>query len=105
MMILSIFVAYLTAIPLGVFSAKNKGLRFDKITTVILFMLYSLPTFWIGTMLVVFFTTPEYGAWTDIFPSIGLGDLPSDAPFWNRFWVHVGFKNGQKNSRRLKFGC
>lgn len=86
MMILSIFVAYLTAIPLGVFSAKKRGLRFDKITTIVLFMLYSLPTFWIGTMLVVFFTTPEYGAWTDFFPSIGLGDLPSDAPFWNRFW-------------------
>lgn len=85
MMILAIIVAYLTAIPLGVFSAKNRGLRFDKITTVILFMLYSLPTFWIATMLIVFFTTPEYGAWTDIFPSIGLGDLPSDAPFWNRF--------------------
>ena len=86
LMMLSIFIAYLTAIPLGVFSAKNKGLRFDTITTVTLFMLYSLPTFWVGTMLVVFFTTPEYGSWTDIFPSIGLGDLPSDAPFWNRFW-------------------
>lgn len=86
MMMLSIFVAYITAIPLGVFSAKNRGLRFDKITTVILFMMFSLPTFWIATMLVVFFTTPEYGVWTDFFPSIGLGDLPSDAPFWNRFW-------------------
>lgn len=86
LMILSIFVAFLTAIPLGVFSAKNRGLRFDKIITLVLFMLYSLPTFWIATMLVVFFTTPEYGAWTNIFPSIGLGDLPSDAPFWNRFW-------------------
>jgi len=86
MMTLAIIVAYLTAIPLGVFAAKNRGLRFDKITTVVLFMLYSLPTFWVATMLVVFFTTPEYGTWTDIFPSIGLGDLPSDAPFWNRFW-------------------
>lgn len=86
MMILAIIVAYLTAIPIGVFSAKNRGLRFDKVTTIILFMLYSLPTFWIATMLVVFFTTPEYGVWTDLFPSIGLGDLPSDAPFWNRFW-------------------
>ena len=86
LMILSIFVAFLTAIPLGVFSAKNRGLRFDKIITLLLFMLYSLPTFWIATMLVVFFTTPEYGGWTNIFPSIGLGDLPSDTPFWNRFW-------------------
>lgn len=86
MMLLAIIVAYCTAIPLGVFSAKKRGQRFDKITTMILFMLYSLPTFWVATMLVVFFSTPEYGAWTDIFPSIGLGDLPSNAPFWDRFW-------------------
>jgi peptide/nickel transport system permease protein len=46
-------------------------------------VLYSLPNFWIATMLVVFFTTPEYGM--DWFPSLGLGDLPPDAPFWQRF--------------------
>ena len=86
MMTLAIIVAYSVAIPLGVFSAKNKGLRFDKFVTVLLFMLYSLPSFWVATMLVVFFTSAEYGEWTNIFPSIGLGNLPSDAPFWDRFW-------------------
>jgi len=86
MMSLAIFITYIVAIPLGVFSAKNKNLRFDKITTVLLFMLYSLPSFWIATMMVIFFTTPEYGEWTNIFPSIGLGSLPSNAPFWDRFW-------------------
>lgn len=86
MMTLAIFVAYIVAIPLGVLSAKNRGLRFDKIVTVLLFLLYSIPSFWIATMMVVFFTTPEYGAWTNIFPSIGLGNLPSSAPFWDRFW-------------------
>lgn len=86
MMSLSILLSYLVAIPLGVFSAKKRGLRFDKITTLILFMMYSLPSFWIATLMVVFFTTPEYGTWTDIFPSIGLGRLRSTAPFWDRFW-------------------
>lgn len=86
MMSLAILLSYLIAIPLGVFSAKNKGLRFDKITTVLLFVLYSLPSFWIATMAVVFFTSPEYGAWTNIFEGIGLGNLPSNAPFWDRFW-------------------
>lgn len=86
MMTLAIIVAYLVAIPLGVFSAKNRGLRFDKIVTVLLFVLYSIPSFWLATMMVVFFTTPEYGAWTNIFPSIGLGNLSSTAPFWSRFW-------------------
>jgi len=87
MMMLSIIIAFLTAIPLGVFSAKKRGLRFDKIVTVLLFMLYSLPSFWIATMMVVFFTTPEYGNWTNIFASIGLGSLPSGAPFWDRLCI------------------
>ncbi|MEM6967005.1 MAG: ABC transporter permease [Bacteroidota bacterium] len=84
MMFLAILLSYLVAIPLGVFSAKNRGLRFDKITTLILFMLYSLPSFWIATMMVVFFTTSEYDM--DLFPNIGLGKLRSIAPFWDRFW-------------------
>ena len=86
MNLISIFIAYIVSIPLGVFSAVKKDSRFDKITTLFLFILYSLPSFWVATLLVVFFTTSEYGGWTDIFPSIGLGDLPSDAPFWSRFW-------------------
>lgn len=85
---LAIFFAYLLAIPLGVFSAVHKGSRFDKITNLILFMLYSLPVFWIGTMLVVFLTTPDYGL--EIFPSVGLGNLRGDAPFWSRFFETAG---------------
>lgn len=85
---LAIFFAYLLAIPLGVFSAVRKGSRFDKVTSLGLFMLYSLPTFWIGTMLVVFLTTPDYGL--EIFPSVGLGNLRQDAPFWSRFFETAG---------------
>ena len=84
MMSLALLISYLVAIPLGVFSAKNKNLRFDKVTTVILFILYSLPTFWIATMAVVFLTTSEYGL--NLFEGIGLGNLSSSAPFWDRFW-------------------
>ena len=34
--------------------------------------------------MVVFFTTPQYGM--QFFASIGLGNVASDAPFWERFW-------------------
>ena len=88
---MAILVAYLLSIPLGVFSAVWKDSFFDRSTTLTLFILYSLPSFWIGTMLLVFFTTPEYGM--DWFPSIGLGNLPPEAPFWSRFWErasHMG---------------
>ena len=82
--ILSIALAFLIAIPLGVFSAQKRFSAFDKWSTLILFFLYSLPAFWIATLLVVFFTTPEYGM--QFFPPIGLGDTSADLPFWTRFW-------------------
>jgi len=46
--------AYLLAIPLGVFSAIRRGSRVDAVVTVSLFLLYSLPSYWVGTMLLVF---------------------------------------------------
>ena len=76
--IISIFIAYMISIPLGIKSAiwKQKGkTTLDNINTTILFVLYSLPNFWIGTLLLVFFTTSEYASWMDLFPSSGAQDF------------------------------
>lgn len=86
----SIALAYLLSIPLGVWTAVHKDSRFDRIATTTLFLLYSLPSFWIGTLLIVFFTTPEYGSALDIFPPGGLTDLPKDAPTLKR-WADIGY--------------
>jgi peptide/nickel transport system permease protein len=80
----AVVLAYLIAVPLGVWTAVNNGTKLERFITVSLFGLYSLPTFWIATVLLIFFTTPIYGM--NWFASIGLGNLPSDAPFWARFW-------------------
>ncbi|MEM1123673.1 MAG: ABC transporter permease [Bacteroidota bacterium] len=64
----AIIIAYLLSVPLGVYSAVNKGSKVDKFISGSLLLLYSLPVFWVGTMLVNFFTTPEYGM--KVFPSI-----------------------------------
>jgi peptide/nickel transport system permease protein len=68
---LAIILTYLISIPLGVFSAVKKGSQRDKISTTLLFMLYSLPNFWIATMLIVFFCNPDFFAW---FPTYGTGE-------------------------------
>jgi peptide/nickel transport system permease protein len=52
--LLSLTLAYCIAIPLGVYSATRQYSLSDKLLTVTLFMLYSLPAFWLGTMLLVF---------------------------------------------------
>lgn len=90
--IIAIFLAYLLSIPIGVFTALKKDSRFDRITTTILFILYSLPSFWIGTILIVFLTTPEYGTWLDWFPTGGItsDSISSDASFFTR-WSDIGY--------------
>ncbi|MEZ5031768.1 MAG: ABC transporter permease [Saprospiraceae bacterium] len=78
---LAILLAYGLSIPLGVWMARHAGSVRDQWTTLLLYTLYSIPGFWLGTLLLVFLTTPEYGL--DLFPSIGLGDLRPDDSRWD----------------------
>lgn len=66
----AIILVYLLSIPLGIYTAVYRDSKFDKFISMGLLLLYSLPVFWVGVMLVNFFTTPEYGMkW---FPSVFL---------------------------------
>ncbi|HVW01781.1 MAG TPA: ABC transporter permease, partial [Planctomycetaceae bacterium] len=60
---------YLLAIPIGVYSASFPNSWGDRITTVGLFMLYSLPSFWVATMLIIYLA-----GWAKWFP---IGNLHS----------------------------
>ncbi len=80
---LSIILAYIVAIPLGIKTAVDKGSKTEKSITATLFMLYSLPNFWIATLLIIFLCGGDY---LDLFPpAFSLGKLPESAPFWDRF--------------------
>src|SRR5688572_14211919 len=50
----ALLLAYLISIPLGIYSATHQNKTGDKITTVFLFTLYSLPNFWVATMAIVY---------------------------------------------------
>jgi peptide/nickel transport system permease protein len=80
---LVIIIEYLVSIPVGVSAAVRKDSKFDTISTVILFILYSLPVFWIGTMAIFFLTSPDY---IELFPPFGLGDTTWE----DGFFVHIG---------------
>lgn len=67
---ISILLTYAIAIPIGVHSAVNKGSLTDKFSTTSLFVLYSLPNFWIATMLMTFLG----GAGLGWFPTYGIGN-------------------------------
>jgi peptide/nickel transport system permease protein len=65
---LSLGLSYLVAIPIGMYSAIRQYSLSDQIITVILFMLYSLPGFWVGIMLLVFLASGGYVncSWTEM---------------------------------------
>lgn len=56
----SLCISYVLAIPIGVFSAAKRGSRRDTFATVVLFVLYSLPSFWVGTMLIVYLSSGRF---------------------------------------------
>lgn len=50
--VIAILITYFLAIPLGVYSATNQNSPSDRIITILLFGLYSLPTFWVAVLLI-----------------------------------------------------
>ena len=70
--IVSLILSYLISIPLGVFKAIRNGSTFDAITSFGLFVMYSIPPFMLGILLIVFFAG---GSFLDIFP---IGGAHSD---------------------------
>ncbi|HQK08193.1 MAG TPA: ABC transporter permease, partial [Spirochaetota bacterium] len=70
--ILSIVIVYIISIPLGIFSAIKKDTVIDRIVSITLFLLYSLPSFWVALLLLKYLSGGDY---LNLFP---LGGLYSD---------------------------
>jgi len=66
----AILLTYLLAIPLGIYSAVSPESKLDKASTAILFLLYSLPSFWVALLLQAGLCE---GGWLALFPLKGLG--------------------------------
>lgn len=76
MNLVSFFLIYLIAVPIGIYSAAKQYSFTDRLTTVILFILYSLPNFWVATLAIVFLCNVEY---VKIFPTSGIKSLTYDS--------------------------
>lgn len=61
---------------IGMFLVKNPDGKLQKICGQILYFIYSIPIFWLATLMVVYFTTDDYGSLTNIFPSVALDIYP-----------------------------
>jgi len=78
--LISIVIIYLISIPLGIFTAVKQGKFSDRASSVILFMLWSLPSMWVGQMMIGYLCGPTFKNW---FPPAGLSSNYADAlPFF-----------------------
>jgi peptide/nickel transport system permease protein len=80
--IISIFLVYILSIPLGIFSATHQGSYADTTITFFLFILYSLPSFWVAMLLMYFLGG---GQWLDWFPVYGISSQGADDWPWYRW--------------------
>ncbi len=83
--VISIFLAYIIAIPLGVHAATRGGTVEERSITVVLFILYSLPSFWVAYILIYFLAGGQH--W-NIFPVGGLHSIAYGEAMgaWKGFW-------------------
>lgn len=83
--LISIFLAYLISIPIGIYSAYRKDSAADKGMSLVLFILYSMPSFFVGTLLLLQFANPDNLSW---FPVSGIQDPTLFDPEWG-FWTKL----------------
>ncbi len=74
-MILAQVVIYLVAVPLGIVCAVNRGRWADRLISMVLFLLYSIPPFIAGMLFLLYFC---YGRYLKIFPMLGLHSPGAD---------------------------
>jgi peptide/nickel transport system permease protein len=86
--LISTILIYLGAIPLGIYSATHSYSFGDQLTTFIAFALFALPSFWIGTLAIVFLCGGDYYY---LFPPGGLTsiDASSNWPIGKRLLDYI----------------
>ena len=81
--IISILIAYLISIPLGIYSAYRKDSTTDRVSSLIVFILYAMPSFFVGLLLIFCFANPDMYSW---FPVSGIQDATTFNNEWS--WWH-----------------
>jgi len=80
--VITILTIYINSIPTGVVASMKKDSFFDRGSSLILFILYSLPSFWVALLLLLYLSGGEY---FNLFPLGGImSDWVENANFFTR---------------------
>jgi peptide/nickel transport system permease protein len=76
-----------TALVLGVYAAINRYSLFDNATSVVTYVGFAMPTFWLGIMLIFIFSGPGL----NILPASGMTETRASPPFGSdAYWIYFG---------------
>lgn len=82
MNVISLFLTLLIAIPVGIYSACKQNSLFDKVVTVLVFLGFAMPSFWLALLLMLWF-----GIDLGWFPISGITSMDFDSlSFWGKFY-------------------
>jgi len=79
----ALVLAWLTAIPLGLYASARSGRADERVSSLMLYVLYSFPTFVAALFLQIIFAVWLRGTGWEL-PLFGMSDLPPDAPLLSR---------------------
>jgi peptide/nickel transport system permease protein len=80
--LLSLIATLVVALPLGIYSAVRQGKAFDRVSSTLLYMLYSVPPYVMGMLLILYL-----GVKLDLLPFRGMrSDHFDQLSSWDRFW-------------------
>jgi peptide/nickel transport system permease protein len=82
--IISIFLIYLISVPIGVYSSTHQNTFSDSLVTLILFILYSLPSFWVAMLLILYLGGGNY---LNVFPVYGISSMGAAQMPWYQWLV------------------
>lgn len=80
----SLLISIIFAIPVGVLSALRRNSVFDRVTTVFATIFYSMPTIWLGMMMIILFAVKFQDWGLPSLPVAGTHDLRTGGGFWDR---------------------
>ena len=78
--LISLLFAYLVGVPLGILLSVRQNTLVDRLATTGTFMLWSMPSFWVGMLLILFFCNKEFFYW---FPASGIQSLEASEDWSN----------------------
>ncbi|MBL7779570.1 MAG: ABC transporter permease [Saprospiraceae bacterium] len=85
---LAILLAYLISIPLGMRMARYHNRPFDRRSKNLLLTLYAFPVFWLGSLLILAFATPDQGLF--LIKGVSVDAWIPGTSFWWWLGKHAG---------------